>query len=103
MNSNLLSNVLLGGRRSGKTTALAKACKEANGLMLCFSAQEAARVAREYGVRTASVECPELVMGQDHPVLIDSSAAGMVIDRLQRRIGQLELKLARARAALDDE
>lgn len=58
------------GRRFGKTTALCKAAKEINALVLCPFAVEARRVAREHGVRTAHLG--QYMAGQKGPVLVDT-------------------------------
>lgn len=45
----------LKNRRCGKTHAIAKACKEADGIMICSNSSEAKRIKHEYGIKTMAL------------------------------------------------
>jgi len=76
------------GIRTGKTTAVAKACKEINATMLCHSHAEAARVAEEYGIRT--VYLGQNLAGTKGPYLVDTSAVAFFACQMEREITQAE-------------
>jgi trehalose-6-phosphatase len=69
------AHVIASPRRSGKTTALAKAAKECDGVMVCRDQQEADRIAKEFGIRTVSaLGSPDRLRGQLAARLVDPDA-----------------------------
>lgn len=101
-------------RRVGKTYTMAHAAKSLGATLVCHSYSEARRVAKEYDIKTMSVDSPDRLRGTTGPVLFDpdavASLAGSLEDRLydaaraleqaNREIDTLNRKLAVVREAL---
>lgn len=73
-------SVICAPRQGGKTHAMAQAVKACDGVMVCRDATEARRVAKEYGVRTVSVQSsPDRLRGQMRPTLLDTDSVAVLL------------------------
>lgn len=67
-----IAYALMLGRRMGKTYQTAQSCKAIGATMICHNLQEAKRVAKEYGIKTVSLNTE--LRGCLGPFLIDPTA-----------------------------
>lgn len=74
--------------QSGKTTAICKAAKEIDAVVVCHNQQEANRVHKEHGVRTISLR-HENKRGMKGPILFDTHAVSVLCLDYERVISNL--------------
>ena len=78
-------------RRYGKTTVMAKACKDLDGVYLCATVPEANKIEREFSVSTASIDTN--LEGYRGPFFIDHHAAANLMFRAANKIAELEKRI----------
>lgn len=90
-------------RRVGSTTAAAKAALAVDGVLVCATEMEAARLRREHpGLRTVSRR-PESLRGTSWPVLVDHHAWEMAERDLSAETASRRASEAREASAKDAE
>lgn len=73
-------------RAIGTTTAMAAAIKACDGVLVCRNSDEAQRVAKQYGIKTASIqESTDRHRGTRHIYLPDPDALPFEFSRLVRQ------------------
>ena len=80
----------IGPRQSGRTTAICRAAKEANGIVVCASQEQADAIADRHGVKTI---VPSKARGMTGPFFWDHYAVERIIADyadLKWRMEQLE-------------
>lgn len=80
-------------RRIGKTYNVAQLAKKLDAVMICYNAQDAKIIKKEYGVDTISVGEVEKLRGSNKPVLIDQDAAIFEIELLQRKLTEAKFRI----------
>ena len=96
-----LSNISTFGIRAGKTTALCEAAKKIGAAVLCHSAEEAQRVAKEYEVDTIHLgQFPK--RGSHQPVLVDTHAVAMYALGMEKEVDHLSRDLYKTKVALEE-
>ena len=80
-------------RRTGKTTAVAEWAKKMNGVVVCFSHEDAKRVQREFGVEAISVYETEKARWLRKPVIFDSTATEEIERHYVGKIIHLEKEI----------
>ena len=98
MNEPYWAHAAYTGRRAGKTTALIRACKETGGVLVCANHQMARDIAREHGIRTATIHEPDRTRGLDVPFFFEpesvAAATGARLERLRTYIQEFMAKVA---------
>lgn len=83
-----IAQMLDAGRGFGKTTMMAKACKDLDGIYLCNSHAEAKKVKHEHQVPTESID--KNLHGYIGPFFIDHHATAQLLHRAASKIKELE-------------
>lgn len=86
-----IADMSMRGRRLGKTTAIAKAVKDLDGIMLCRSHQHAKDVQRQFGVTARSMEMN--LHGFNGPFMLDHYALEELLYKAVNKIETLEKEL----------
>lgn len=101
-----ISGMQYSQRRFGKTTAAVELVRKVDGVLLCATADEAARVSREHGVRAVSIQLYD-PRGRQDPIVVDQDAfaremLGLLrhLEDVCRRYGELEDRIYQAQAIL---
>lgn len=96
-----LSYISSVGIRAGKTTAICEAAAKIGATVLCHSADEAKRVAKEYKVETIHLgQFP--LLGSHKPILVDTHAMAMYAVQMECEVSSLSKKLAETEKALNE-
>lgn len=85
-----IAQMLDAGRRYGKTTAIAKICKEFDGVLLTHNFQFAKDLEREFKITTKSIDVN--LHGLSGPFFIDHHAISALLFRASNKISELETK-----------
>lgn len=85
---NHIAHMLGASRRYGKTTLIAKACKDVDGILLCASHDQARAIRREHEVHTESID--KNLQGLRGPFFIDHFAVERLLQRASDKIENLE-------------
>jgi hypothetical protein len=80
-------------RRFGKTYAAATLAARTDGTVICFSEQEARRVAETYGVKTERLDTNRRGRTADRPIILDQTTAEYALEYLLSRISKLDAEL----------
>lgn len=70
-----MAELIIGGRRTGKTSELVKAAQENDGIVVCHSAREAKRLIEDYGLDPKMVmthESRQRLRGARNPRYVDN-------------------------------
>ena len=86
-------------RQTGKTTMLAKAAKETNGILLAHNFDFAKHLERNYGIVSKSVEIN--LEGFFGPFFIDNHAVSRLFHSAASKIETLEARLEKAEKLLE--
>jgi hypothetical protein len=78
------------GRRIGKTTQLAEAVKNLDGVMLCATEQHAKQVRQQYGIKAQNAGNPEKLRGLRGPFIADHFLIECVLLNASEYIEKLE-------------
>ena len=78
-------------RQVGKSTLVAKACKDLDGILLCADSHQANQMKHQHGVNTASVQVN--LQGYTGPFFIDHYAVEQLLYSAARKIEDLEREL----------
>lgn len=84
--------------RTGKTTAICKAAKEIDALVITHSAQEAKRLKKEFGVRAISFDSE--MRGRSGPILVDTHAVSAIAWEFEKKLKQKNDHIKRLQTAL---
>ena len=84
------------GRRTGKTTALAKACKENDGILVCYNKIHADYIKKEFGCKTIPQDDLHKLEGSRCPVMFDTdvlvkllSDSLLIIENKQTKLNKI--------------
>lgn len=86
-------------RQTGKTTMLAKAAKETNGILLAHDFDYAKKLERQFGIVAKSVELN--LEGFFGPFFIDNHANAKMFHSAANKIEKLEMRLQKAEGLLE--
>jgi hypothetical protein len=78
-------------RRYGKTSLIAKACRDLNGIMLAATFDQAKNIARSHDVEAKSIEMN--LDGYRGPFFIDHHAASVLLQKAANKISELEREI----------
>ncbi len=96
-----LSTVSVFGMRTGNTTVLCEAAKKIGAAVLCHSAEEAKRVAKEYEVDTIHFgQFP--LRGSHQPIMVDTHAMAVYALGMEKEVADLEHDLVHIRQQLEE-
>jgi hypothetical protein len=96
-----LSTVSVFGMRTGKTTVLCEAAKKIGATVLCHSAEEAKRVAKEYEVDTIHLGSFPL-RGSHKPILVDTHAVTVYALQMEKEVAILSGDLLKTKQTLEE-